>query len=65
VSKRKGGGAMQPTIPGYWTASSFLVVRNAIKYDYIKKLKNVNGGLTSYSHKKCIKIKKTRSMPLA
>jgi hypothetical protein len=56
---------MQPTIPGYWTASSFLVVRNAIKYDYIKKLKNVNGGLTSCSHKKCIKIKKTRSMPLA
>jgi hypothetical protein len=65
VSKRKGGGAMQPTIPGYWTASSFLVVRNAIKYDCIKKLKNVNGGLTSCSHKKCIKIKKTRSMPLA
>ncbi|KAH3858780.1 hypothetical protein DPMN_101409 [Dreissena polymorpha] len=31
VSEGKGGGAMQPTYPGYWTASSFLFNKNCYK----------------------------------
>jgi hypothetical protein len=48
VSKGKGGGAMQPTNPVYWTASSLLLIKAAIKYGCIKKLRNVNGDLALY-----------------